>query len=360
MAGESHTALEFLSRPTADADPNVCVIGGDDAFLQHEVRKTLTDRLAADDPDELTIHSFEGQHVELRDVLDALAERTLFGSARQVVVVSDADPFVKAFRSQLEEYVEKPVAESTLILMVKSWTANTRLAKAIAKAGLTIRCQIPQKGRELTSFTKQLKDWLILLAKTQYEVQLDRAAVDLLIDLLPTEVGMLCQEVAKLSLLVDQNNTIDVKLVREHVGSWRTRKTWDMIDAAADGNAAEALQQLDRLLAAGEEPHALLPQMASTLRRFAAATRIYESTEQAGRRGSIKASLQQAGMPPFKLSSAESQLRQLGRARAKKLYGWLLESDLQIKGYNSPKDRARRVLETLIVRLSREANLESR
>jgi hypothetical protein len=52
---------------------------------------------------------------------------------------------------------------------------------------------------------------------------------------------------------------------------------------------------------------------------------------------------------------AEAQLRQIGRPRAKQLYRWLLAADLALKGHNSSKDRARRELETLIVRLSRQA-----
>ncbi len=63
-------------------------------------------------------------------------------------------------------------------------------------------------------------------------------------------------------------------------------------------------------------------------------------------------------MLPFKLGDAERQLRQLGRARARQLYRWLLSADLELKGYNSGKEASRRVLETLIFRLSRQAEAE--
>jgi DNA polymerase-3 subunit delta len=95
--------------------------------------------------------------------------------------------------------------------------------------------------------------------------------------------------------------------------------------------------------------------MASTLRRFAAAARIYEQAEQSRRTMSLRHALEQSGMPVFKMSTAENQLKQIGRPRAKQLYRWLLAADLELKGHNSTKDRARRVLETLIVRLAKEA-----
>ena len=40
--------------------------------------------------------------------------------------------------------------------------------------------------------------------------------------------------------------------VRELVGGWRTKTTWDMLDLAAAGNAGRAILELDRLLSAGE------------------------------------------------------------------------------------------------------------
>lgn len=348
-------ALQFLTGPGESSLGAVCVVAGDDAFLRHEVRRELRRLFDSEGSDGLGPQVCDGGTAELCDVLDALCERSLFGNEQRVVLVEDADPFVKQYREKLEDYVEHPTRDAVLILEVKSFPGNTRLAKATAKHGLIIDCQVPQQGRELTEFTKQLKDWLVTEAKTKHRVKLQRGAVDLLLELLPTEVGILSQEVARLALLVEKTQEIDAELVRTHVGGWRTRKTWDMIDAAADGRAQDALQQLDRLLAAGEEPHALLPQMASTFRKFAAAARVFEQAEAAGQRPSLRNALQQAGMPPFKLAEAERQLKQIGRPRAKQLYQWLLAADLGLKGYNSTKDRARRVLETLIVRLDQQA-----
>ena len=347
-------ALKVLMSPADYKPAGVTVVYGDDAFLKHEVRAALLRTLNGESGD-FGADVIDGRTAEMRDVFDSLSERSLFGGDLRVVIIDDADSFVKNHREQLEPLVNKTPGGAVLVLEVGSWPSNTRLAKAVAATGLTISCQVPEKGAELTAFTKLLKDWLIHIAKHNHQVELKRAAVDLLVELLPPEPGILFQEVARLAMLITGKSAIDAGLVRDYVGGWRVRKTWDMIDAAANGNAAEALEQLDRLLAAGDDPHAILPQMASTLRRFAAAARIYERAEQSRRKISLRSALEQSGMPVFKLNEGENQLKQIGRPRAMQLYRWLLAADLSIKGHNSPKDRARRVLETLIVRLSREA-----
>jgi DNA polymerase-3 subunit delta len=338
-------ATTFLAASEGHPAITVCAVIGDESFLKREVLIALRRQVLGGEENEFSLTTFSGRNaVLLRDVLDELATVSLFSSGQRLVIVEEADDFVSEYRTELEAYVGKPQRSSVLVLEVKTWPSTTRLAKAVAESGLTIECKSLNES--------QTKRWLVERAKTRYETRLDSAAVEALLDLLPPELGILDQELAKLSLLVDKGSTIDVALVSENVGGWRTRTTWEMVDAAAEGRAAEAIEQLGRLIAAGEKPHGLLPQMSHSLRQLAAATSLIEAAETAGGRLSLQSALQQAGVPPFKLATAERQLRQLGRDRGRELTSWLLAADLAIKSHNSSDARARFELERLIVRLS--------
>ena len=337
-------ALDFLENTDKYPATSVCAVHGDEAFLKSEVLSTIRRVVSGDVDGGFSISTFAGRDVQLRDVLDALATVSLFGGGRRLVIVEDADGFVSDHRGELENYVAKPVRDAVLVLEVKTWPSNTRLAKAVAAEGLAIECTPPKE--------RQLKTWLIQRAKAVHQARLEAAAADALCELVPPELGIVVQEVAKLALLVGDDRVIDVELVRQNVGGWRARTTWEMIDAVADGRAADALAQLDRLIAAGEKPHGVLPQMASSLRRFATAAQLIEVAEVEKRRLPLREALSQAGVLPFKLNDAERQLRQIGRPRAKLLTRWLLAADLAIKGHNSSDERARIELERLIVRLA--------
>jgi DNA polymerase-3 subunit delta len=340
------SALDYLATPDKYPSTGMCAVYGDDAFLKAEVLGVLRAHVLQGEESDFGLSTFTGREVRLRDIHDALATVSLFGTGQRLVIVEEADPFVSEFRSELEDYVAKP-SRGVLVLDVKTWPSNTRLAKAVAAGGLAIQCDAPN--------ARQMKSWLTQRAKSVHDLRLDAAAADLLLDLVPPELGILVQEVAKLSLLVDAKRVIDIELVQKNVGGWRTRATWDMVDAAADGRAADALAQLDRLITSGEKPHGLLPQLASTLRRFATAVDLIDSAAADKRRLTTRDALAQAGVLPFKLADAERQLRQIGRRRAGQLTQSLLAADLAIKSHNSSDERARGELERLIVQLSSAA-----
>jgi DNA polymerase-3 subunit delta len=150
---------------------------------------------------------------------------------------------------------------------------------------------------------------------------------------------------------------VTVELVQQIVGGWRAQTTWELLDAALEGNAAAALIQLERLLQAGEAPQAIAGAVLWSLRRFANAALLVAEAEYDGRKITLPAALEHAGFkkwPQGAMQRSERQLRQIGRERAGRLYQQLLTLDLAMKGSHSTPPRARWALEQLILSLSRQ------
>ncbi len=345
-------AVDYLAAAEKHPPRSVCVLFGDEPFLHRQALLAIRSAVLGCDDGEFSLATFDGAtaktdkeaepKTKLRDVLDELATIAMFGGGQRLVVVDAADEFITRYRSELEAYVARPSASGVLVLDVKSFPANTRLFKAVSAEGLAIDCNAPSGGR--------LTRWLAAWAKQAHRVQLPQATAEMLVELIGPELGLLDQELAKLALVAGDDKKITPEMVEQSVGGWRAKTAWVMLDAALDGNAAEAMRQLDRLLAAGEEPIAILAQISASLRRFAAATRLVLQAEAAGRRIQLRRALEQAGVKVFILGQAEKQLRRLGRQRGSQLYDWLLEADLDLKGGSTlPK---RLILERLIVRLA--------
>ena len=342
MAGKPTPALDYLAQADKHPPRPVCAVFGDESFLRRQAILCLRAAVLGGDDGDFSLSVFEGRGTLFRDVHDVLSTVAMFGGGKRLAVVEDADDFVSRYRQQLEDYVARPSRGGVLVLDVDSLPSNTRLYKAIAAEGLLIDCGAPTPAR----LSKWLADW----AKRQYHVQLPQAAAEMLVELIGPELGLIDQELAKLTLLAGDDKKITAELVGRSVGGWRTKTTWEMLDAALDGHVREAMQQLDRLLAAGEQPVGLLGQISASLRRFAAATRLVLQAEAARRRVNLREALERSGVRSFVVQKAERQLRLLGRQRGAQLYHWLLQADLDLKGESAMPPRL--ILEQLIVRLA--------
>ena len=345
-------AFDFLAKPNdCTIEAGVCALFGDEPLLKRYVQKAIVRQVLGEGED-VPYFTFDGMQAQWRDVHDELSTVSLFSSGPRLVVVDDADKFVSAFRDVLEDYGASP--SGVLVLLVNTWPGNTRLAKTVAQHGLSIECRVPQikRGNTKSLDTKRLQKWLVRWAKGTHQVELEPAAAEEMLELVGPELGLLDTDLAKLALFVEPNGKINSQMVQDIVGGWRAKSIWHLVDAAAAGKTGEALAGVDRLLQMGEAPQALFGQIAWSLRRYAAATRVYQQAELTGRRMSLDTALEQSGFRRFELKEAQGRLRQLGRHRAGELYRWLLETDLALKGSHSQPHRARLKLEQLLTRLS--------
>ncbi|MFO0968333.1 MAG: DNA polymerase III subunit delta [Gemmataceae bacterium] len=254
-------ALAFLAKPPAKIGP-LYVLHGDEPFLKRHALRTLRAQLLGPDADEQSASVYQGDKIEFALVFDELSTVAFF-QPRRLVVIENADPFVTAHRGILEKRVGSMPATGCLVLDVKTWAANTRLAKLVDSAA-TIVCKAPAAYR----MAQWCSDW----AAAQHKKQLAPQAAALLVDLIGPEMGLLDQEILKLAIYVGERNRIEAEDVDKLVGQSRAENTWKIFDLIAAGQAGDALVLLDRLLDQ-EESRGIVGFFSMQLRRLAAAHR---------------------------------------------------------------------------------------
>lgn len=327
-------ATEFLNSAEAPTDARVIALVGEERYLKQKCLRRLTASADADD-DDLSLVRINGSHAAWRDVLAELSTLSMFGD-RRIVLIEDADTFVSDNRAALERYVDQPARGSVLILDVRSFPGNTRLAKAVTRSQLRIDAT-ELKAADLT-------EWLRRTAAEEYRKRLDRDAALLIIQLAGSNLGQLDQEIAKLVSLVGEAEAITVDDVTRVVGGWRLETTWAMLDAVRDNRPAFALEALAKLLNAGEAPQKTLGGTVFVFRKYAEATELARTGTPLGE------AIRTAGIHPMAAAAAERYLRRLGFARASRILSWLAEADHAMKGGSRVDPQL--VLERLFVQLS--------
>jgi DNA polymerase-3 subunit delta len=327
--------LTFLERADKAKLRPLYVLHGDEDFLKRQVLLALRAQVLGPDGDEFGVSVHAGDKATLAAVFDELQTAPFF-SPRRLVVVENADPFVTRYREALEKAVGRLPDSGTLVLDVKTWAANTRLARVV-DADATITCKAP--------YASKLPAWCVQWAAARHGKQLTGPAADLLLELVGPEMGQLDQELHKLAVYIGGRSRIDAEDVDRLVGSSRAENTWKIFDAIGSGRSAEALTILDRLLDQGEEPLGILGAFSMQLRRLAKVARLNQLGQP------LAAAMAQAGVLPYQTRGCEQQLRHLGRRRTERLYDWLLQVNAGLKGGSQLPPRT--LLERLVLQLAR-------
>jgi DNA polymerase-3 subunit delta len=328
-------ALDWLREASEQPIRSVYAVHGDDSYLIRESIGAVARAILPDDDREAGTSRFSGPTATLASVLDEVCTLPFF-SRRRLVIVDDADPFVTKYRKDLEAYVVRPSDSGTLLLQVKQWPATTKLAQLVEKAGLSINASAPRE--------KELASWLTELARTRFDVELAADGARLLVELVGPEAGVLASEVEKLAVYAGDSRRIERSDISTLVGGGRVETIWKTLDAVTTGQARVALEHLDNLLAAGEQPTPMLAAMSASLLK----------THHAGRLRAAHVNLDEAcriaGIPPFAVDKTRKQHAHLGPQRVDQLPATLLKADLDLKGGSLLDPRA--ILEILLVRLS--------
>lgn len=222
----------------------IYVIASKDEFLAAEEVSRIVGELLEPEQMQMCLWKAEADKVSAVEVFDDL--RTLpFLAERRVVVLSGADDFVSDNRDVLEKYFENPAASGVLILSVSKWPSNTRLAKALPKAGQLIEVG-ELKSRELVSY---ITDY----ASQQHNKNLSVNVAQMLIEFAGSEPGILKCEIDKLAAYTASARAITEKDISELVGRNRVFGAFEVIDSMTAGDTGRALEKLRMMFGADKD-----------------------------------------------------------------------------------------------------------
>ncbi len=220
-------------------DPSwrILVVHGKDAFMRLEATAQLRKALA-DEHGEIETFNFDGDSADAADVLD---ECRSFGLMQQhkLVLVDGADQLVKeANRPLIERYAENPCEHATLLLRSERWNTG-KLDKLITAVGAICKCD----GIKDSSLAVA---WIVRQCRERHNASIDRAAAQVLVDRLGTDLGRIDSDLARLAIAAD--GKITAALIAEMVGVTRQEDPWSIQSVLLSGDPAAIVRQLGLIL----------------------------------------------------------------------------------------------------------------
>lgn len=239
-------------------------------------------------------------------LLDAGQSMSLFGERKLIELRLGASKMDQKSSAALQEYLQH--ADGSNILLVScgkldSRSMNSKWVKALDSAGAVI--QVWPVDRQ------HLNNW-IMQRMRKIGLSADGDAVQLLADRVEGNLLAADQEISKLKILAgDQAITADV--VANAVASSARYDVFKLIDTALAGNAGNALQMLNSLLAEGGEDIAMLGAVTREIRS------LYQCAQQLEQGGGIDRILDNARVWDKRKALYKNTLRRLKSAQLGKL-----------------------------------------
>ena len=188
--------------------------------------------------------------------------------------------------------------------------------------------------------TGDVAGWAMARAKS-LKLGLEREAALYLAEVFGADLAGIAAELNKLAFIDD---ALSRETVQRVVGRESPGDSFAMLDAATAGKAAQALGQLRRLLASGEDPFKLL---GAVVWQYSLVARSVALLSEGGRVSENEAA-QRLGVKPYPAKKALEVARRLSESKIRAHLARIMDADLAMKrGLDAPA-----ALERLIVELS--------
>lgn len=250
------TAARTTTWDAVEPAPLILVLGPEDLLAERAVDRVIEQARAADPEVEVT--RLEASAYQAGR-LQVVASPSLFGEAR-VVVVEDLHAGTDEAMSDVVAYLADPAPDVLLVVRHSGVVRGRKALDAVRAAGaLVVACDAIKRDADKTAF---VQDEL-----RRAHRRAEPAAVRALVEACGSdlrELAAACQQV-----VADTTGAITAEVVGRYHGGRVEATGFRVADAAAAGNAGEAVALLRHALSTGSDPVPLVAALASKLRILA-------------------------------------------------------------------------------------------
>ncbi len=206
---------------------------------------------------------FDGAEVSGADIVTA-ARMGAMGGRGRLIVLNNPGALEPADRQEVVRYLRNPTEGNCLVVRVAEEERDGAFARAGLERGATFGFGLPKWAKKGDLIRKSLE---------RLGLRAEGGAMAILESMLPTESGAMNRELEKLSLSLEGGGRVTAGDLTDLLMG-RRGGPFELGDRLLDRDVAGALRVLDTLLQQGEEPPALLGQIARQYRLVLAQKRL--------------------------------------------------------------------------------------
>lgn len=263
-----------------------------------------------------------GKDVDMSTIM-LQAKRYPMMSERSVVIVKEAQTIADIDREagikQLEAYLQNPLPSTILVFCYKLKVLDGRksLAKMVAKHAVLLTTK--------KLYENQVPGWINGYIKSK-NLQISPKATILLSEYIGSDISRLANEIDKLTINLQPNQTIDDRMVQENVGISKEYNIFELQTALIQGNVLKA-NRIIHFFEANPKNNPLIPNLTLLFSFFTKLLCLHASPDKS--EAAISRSL---GNRSFLVKEYLQALRTFHYYRTTQIIHFIRIADLQSKG----------------------------
>ena len=309
----------------------IYLLEGADSYLRDEYLRVVRRKVFGDGPGDFNHDRFDWIEADASGII-AIAQTLPFMAEKRLVEVLNFARPGERDESIFLSYLDHPSASTVLVFCAENIDMRTTFFQRLVKASVV--CRVDSLEGE------ELKKWLHGRA-LELGFELRPNAADLLVEMVKPSMMRLSTELEKIAAYVMPGTLAGEEEIREIIGHSREELLYKLGDSLSQGSLSGTLVLLRRMMET-EHPVVFIGLLRNLIRRWT----ISKALIRKGR--GAQGISQVLGLPPFVGKRLESQVRGLGSAYLRELYGKLLQVDRKLKRTSDMK-AARQTLELFLV-----------
>ena len=315
----------------------VYIVAGDETLLIKRSLQLIKEKILTKTTIDMALSEFNGNDTAFGTVCTDLRTVSFFGvENRRLIIVEDADAFVKKYKKKLQDYLPSPSLSASLLLVCSkpdAWIKKCEGSKCVI-----VECA---KLRDY-----QLASWVEAKVKG-LDKKITAEASKGLIAETGNNLDLLLNHINKLIVFIGSRESITGEDVQAIVYDGKKQTIFDLTNAISDKDAANALKILQKLVGLGEEFIGIITLLGWQIRRLWMAKRIIRDAD--GNTQVITKRLQsELKVNKYFCGKFLEQVNRFTEKGLQAKFGYIADTDVELKtGAFEP----RIVVECLIVKL---------
>jgi DNA polymerase III subunit delta len=295
--------------------PSLLCVCGEESYLVEQAWRQVLDATVPEDARDFNFQQFQGKETKAGALLDALRTLPVF-APRRLVLIKNGHELPAAEQDGLLDYLRAPLPESVLLLVCAKVDARRKFFQAFKKAGGLLEFKRLYDNQIPGFIRDRLGDASRSMTEDALALFCRRVGSDL-----QEVVG----ELEKLFAYLGERDLADVADVAAVVSDSRVDSIFELTNALGNGDSAEALRLLGRLLADGQAPLLVLNLI---VRHFRQLWLTRELLDQGAGSGEVA---RRVGVNPYFVDGLVRQARRFSSPRFRRAFELFLDTDLALK-----------------------------